>query len=131
MLLFVGTWLVSRFGDAPDSGLGGVLRVGQHGRRPGRGRHRERRDGPLWVRLVINLIGAATVIGATILLFRSPTYTRTLDAADEARVRTLLREFGVEDSLGYFATRGTRRWCGRRGTRRPRGPGCRTGWSGR
>ena len=60
---------------------------------------------PLWVRIVINLIGAATVIGATILLFRSPTYTRTLDAADEARVRTLLREFGSEDSLGYFATR--------------------------
>ena len=54
---------------------------------------------------MIDLIAAATVVGATVLLFRSPPYTRTLDAADEARVRTLLREFGAEDSLGYFATR--------------------------
>ena len=40
-----------------------------------------------------------------ILLFRAPKHTRTLDVADEARIRTLLRDFGDPDSLGYFATR--------------------------
>ena len=60
---------------------------------------------PFWVRAVINLIGAAVVLGSAYLLFRTPRYTHTLDAADEARVRTLLRDFGGEDSLGYFATR--------------------------
>ena len=60
---------------------------------------------PLWVRLVLGLIGAVVVLAAAYLLFRPPAYTRTLDAADEARVRTLLRDFGDQDSLGYFATR--------------------------
>ena len=105
VLLVVGTWLVSRFGDAPDSGSAAFFvwdnMVGDLGEVD----TASDATAPLWVRIVINLIGAATVIGATILLFRSPTYTRTLDAADEARVRTLLREFGSEDSLGYFATR--------------------------
>ena len=50
-------------------------------------------------------MGAAVVLGSAYLLFRTPRYTHTLDAADEARVRTLLRDFGGEDSLGYFATR--------------------------
>ena len=50
-------------------------------------------------------MGAATVLGSAYLLFRAPKHTHTLDAADEARVRTLLRQFGDTDSLGYFATR--------------------------
>lgn len=60
---------------------------------------------PLWVRLVVGVLGATTVLQSAYLLFRAPLYTRTLDAADEARLRTLLREYGDEDSLGYFATR--------------------------
>ena len=60
---------------------------------------------PLWVNLVVGLMGAATVLGSAYLLFRAPRHTHTLDAADEARVRTLLRQFGETDSLGYFATR--------------------------
>jgi len=105
VVLVVGSWLVTRFGDAPTSGSsasfvwGNMLGdIGEVGESSGA-------TAPLWVHGVINLIAAATVVGATILLFRSPAYTRTLDAADEARVRTLLREFGAEDSLGYFATR--------------------------
>ena len=42
---------------------------------------------------------------AATLLFRAPRDTRTLDVADEAQVRALLRDFGDHDSLGYFATR--------------------------
>ncbi|MDQ0372352.1 bifunctional lysylphosphatidylglycerol synthetase/lysine--tRNA ligase LysX [Cellulomonas humilata] len=105
VLLVVGTWLVSRFGDAPDSGSAAFFVWDNMVGDLGEADNASDATAPLWVRIVINLIGAATVIGATILLFRSPTYTRTLDAADEARVRTLLREFGSEDSLGYFATR--------------------------
>jgi lysyl-tRNA synthetase class 2 len=45
------------------------------------------------------------VLASAYLLFRAPGFARTLDAADEARVRALLREYGDEDSLGYFATR--------------------------
>ena len=135
VLLFVGTWLVSRFGDAPDSGSAAFFvwdnMVGDLGEVD----TASDATAPLWVRMVINLIGAATVIGATILLFRSPSYTRTLDAADEARVRTLLREFGSEDSLGYFATRRDKSivWeHGRRGDRAGRGvlPGGRLGEPG-
>ena len=47
---------------------------------------------PLWVNLLIGLMGAAIVLGSAYLLFRAPRHTHTLDAADEARVRTLLRE---------------------------------------
>ena len=54
----------------------------------------------------IGLVGAVVVLGArpTCCSGRRAD-TRTLDAADEARVRTLLRDFGDHDSLGYFATR--------------------------
>ncbi len=60
---------------------------------------------PMWVRLLLNLMGAAVVLGSAAVLFRSPAYTRTLGAPDEAAVRTMLREHGDLDSLGYFATR--------------------------
>ena len=105
VILFVGSWLVTRFGQTDGAGssvcfvwdnmigdLGLVNRASDA-------------TAPFWVRVVINLIGAAVVLGSAYLLFRTPRYTHTLDAADEARVRTLLRDFGDEDSLGYFATR--------------------------
>jgi lysyl-tRNA synthetase class 2 len=103
--LVVGTWLVDRYGDSPDAAasavyvadtlLGDLGLVGTD----------VDIAAPLWVRAVIGLMGAVTVIGAAYLLFRAPRFTHTHDAADEARVRTLLREYGDEDSLGYFATR--------------------------
>ena len=60
---------------------------------------------PWGVRIVVDLAGAAVVLTAAVLLFRAPKDTRTLEVADEAQVRTLLRDFGDLDSLGYFATR--------------------------
>ena len=60
---------------------------------------------PGWVRLVIGLFGAVVVLTAATLLFRAPRDTRSLDVADEAQVRAMLRDFGDHDSLGYFATR--------------------------
>ncbi|NMO50087.1 bifunctional lysylphosphatidylglycerol synthetase/lysine--tRNA ligase LysX [Actinoplanes sp. TBRC 11911] len=104
-VLGVGAVLVRRFGTADslpaaalhvfDSMLGDLGRVS---------------DGPvitapLWVRVVTGLVGAAVVLTSAHLLFRAPRTTHMLNAADEARVRTLLRDFGDHDSLGYFATR--------------------------
>ncbi len=60
---------------------------------------------PFWVRAVVSLLGAAVVLGSAVAFFRAPANTGTLGALDEARVRTLLRESGDGDSLGYFATR--------------------------
>ncbi|MBC9226653.1 bifunctional lysylphosphatidylglycerol synthetase/lysine--tRNA ligase LysX [Aeromicrobium sp. 636] len=60
---------------------------------------------PAWVRLVIGLLGALTVLGAAHMLFRPPGEGRRLSARDEAVVRGMLRDHGQEDSLGYFATR--------------------------
>ena len=57
------------------------------------------------MRFLLGLFGAAVVLLSAYLLFRPPKHTRFLDAADEAQVRTLLRDFGDHDSLGYFATR--------------------------
>ena len=103
--LVVGTALVVRFGTGEASGSAtqyvfGIM-LGDIGEIAGP----SGATAPLWVAGVVNLIAAATVVLATVLLFRSPGFTHTLDAADEARVRTLLRDHGGEDSLGYFATR--------------------------
>lgn len=105
VILLAGSWLVTRFGTSDGAGsavyfvwdnmLGDLGLVDQA----------SSATAPLWVRGVIDLVGAAVVLGSAYLLFRTPRYTHTLDAADEARVRTLLRDFGGEDSLGYFATR--------------------------
>ena len=60
---------------------------------------------PLWAHVLISLAGVAVVLLAAAVLFRPSRDTRTLTVADEARVRTLVRDFGEGDSLGYFATR--------------------------
>lgn len=60
---------------------------------------------PWWVRLIIGVLGASVVVLSALALFRPPRSLLTLDAADEARIRTLLRDYGSQDSLGYFATR--------------------------
>lgn len=103
----VGAVLTVRFGSAGDAGSAAVhvldSMLGDVGRAV-----LDLDSGvtsPLWVRGIVGVLGAGTVLGAAYVLFRAPEFTQTLDAADEARVRTLLREFGGEDSLGYFATR--------------------------
>ena len=61
---------------------------------------------PLWVRALIGLVGAAVVLGSAHLLFRAAEGHPNPGASPTRRaVRTLLRDFGEHDSLGYFATR--------------------------
>jgi lysyl-tRNA synthetase class 2 len=60
---------------------------------------------PLWVRVVINVLGAVVVLGSFAVLLRTPARHRQQTPTDEARVRGMLRDFGELDSLGYFATR--------------------------
>ena len=104
VILILGTWLVSTFGTTPDL-LTATLHVidkmlGEVGL--------VRTDvvrSPLWVTILLDVLGAAVILIATYLFFKPPPETHMLSAADEARVRTLLRSFGEWDSLGYFATR--------------------------
>ena len=103
--VLAGATLIDRFGSAQDVGQAGVrVLSGLFGDIGLQGLDVDV-TAPLWVNLVIGLMGAATVLGSAYLLFRAPRDAHTLDAADEARARTLLREFGETDSLGYFATR--------------------------
>ncbi|WP_250031326.1 bifunctional lysylphosphatidylglycerol synthetase/lysine--tRNA ligase LysX [Paractinoplanes maris] len=105
VVLTVGTALVRAFGTSPglpaaalhvfDSMLGDLGR-------PSAG---PVITSPWWAHAVTGLLGAAVVLVSAHLLFRPPRTSHMLDVADEARVRTLLREFGDQDSLGYFATR--------------------------
>jgi lysyl-tRNA synthetase, class II len=104
VILVLGTWLVTTFGTSPDAStalfhvaeklLGEVGMVRSDVVRS-----------PLWVTILLDVLGAAVILTSTYLLFKPPPETHTLSAADEARVRTLLRSFGDWDSLGYFATR--------------------------
>jgi lysyl-tRNA synthetase, class II len=104
VILVLGTWLVNTFGTSPDVSTA-LLHVvdkllGEVGL--------VRRDvvhSPLWVTILLDVMGAAVILTSTYLLFKPPPETHTLSAADEARIRTLLRSFGDWDSLGYFATR--------------------------
>ena len=106
VVLGVGALLVGRFGEsgsAQDT-QSYVLRqmlseVGRHGSQG------TAVSAPLWVHGVIGLLGACVVVLSALSLFRPTPDTRSLSAEDEARVRTLLRDFGDQDSLGYFATR--------------------------
>lgn len=105
LMLVVGTLLTLRFGNTSDpvtaaghvfnSMLVDVGRIGDT----------DHVHAPLWVRFIIGLLGAVVILTAAYLLFRPPRNLHYLTAADDARVRALLRDFGDEDSLGYFATR--------------------------
>ncbi|HET7823456.1 MAG TPA: phosphatidylglycerol lysyltransferase domain-containing protein, partial [Ornithinibacter sp.] len=103
LVSLVGTWMLTTFADKSRAGadvaIADVL-LGDLGlvAYPGV-------VAPMWVRVLVNVMGAAVVLGSALVLFRSPAYTRTLSAGDEAAVRTLLRDHGDLDSLGYFATR--------------------------
>ena len=101
----VGALLVDRYGTSPDAWTAGFWVLDQMLGDIGLVGTPVDVNAPLWVRAVVGLLGAGTVLGSAYLLFRAPRFARTLDVADEARVRTLLREYGEEDSLGYFATR--------------------------
>jgi lysyl-tRNA synthetase, class II len=102
--LVVGNWLVSQFGGAASGqGIGEIT----HGIVSDLGVVTTHAGvtAPGWVRALVFLMGAASIVGAAWVLFHAPSRTRVLNARDEAWVRALLREYGDEDSLGYFATR--------------------------
>jgi lysyl-tRNA synthetase class 2 len=100
----LGSWLVSTFGTAPDLPTAGLHVLDKMLGEVGLVRPEEVRS-PLWVTLLLDVLGAVTILTSTYLLFKPPPETHTLSAADEARIRTLLRSYGDWDSLGYFATR--------------------------
>ncbi|NPC95296.1 bifunctional lysylphosphatidylglycerol synthetase/lysine--tRNA ligase LysX [Nocardioides sp. zg-DK7169] len=105
LMVLGGAALVGTFGRSPGYGDSVVYVVDAMLLDLGRIGFGSAAEAPWWVRLVIALLGAAVVLGTAVLLFRAPRDTRTLEVADEARVRTMLRDFGEHDSLGYFATR--------------------------
>src|SRR4029453_886137 len=104
VILILGTWLVSTFGTSPDASTAALHVIDKLLGEVGLTRPDEVRS-PLWVTILLDVLGAAVILTSTYLLFRPPAHTQTLSAVDEARVRTLLRSFGDWDSLGYFATR--------------------------
>ena len=104
VILVFGTWLVNTFGTAPDLPTAALHVLDKLLGEVGLTRPDEVQS-PLWVTILMDVMGAAVILTSTYLLFRPPPETHTLSAEDEARVRTLLRPFGDWDSLGYFATR--------------------------
>ncbi len=104
VILILGTWLISTFGTSPDLATSALHVIDKLLGEVGLTRADEVRS-PLWVTILLDVLGAAVILTSTYLLFKPPADTQTLSAVDEARVRTLLRSFGDWDSLGYFATR--------------------------
>ncbi|MGW7684012.1 bifunctional lysylphosphatidylglycerol synthetase/lysine--tRNA ligase LysX [Kribbella sp. NPDC054772] len=105
LVLVGGAALVRRFGDAGDFANAAQYVLDEMFTDIGVLAPDHAVTAPWWVRGLTGLAGAAVVLLAAQLLFRAPKQSRTLDVADEARIRTLLRDFGGADSLGYFATR--------------------------
>ncbi|MFE0920079.1 bifunctional lysylphosphatidylglycerol synthetase/lysine--tRNA ligase LysX [Streptomyces nigra] len=54
---------------------------------------------------VLGLFGALALLNAAATLFRSQRMEAALHGDEEERIRALLRAYGDQDSLGYFATR--------------------------
>ncbi|WP_369250951.1 bifunctional lysylphosphatidylglycerol synthetase/lysine--tRNA ligase LysX [Streptomyces sp. R41] len=60
---------------------------------------------PRALSFVLGLFGALALLNAAATLFRSQRLESALHGDEEPRIRALLRAYGAEDSLGYFATR--------------------------
>ncbi|MEU6537741.1 bifunctional lysylphosphatidylglycerol synthetase/lysine--tRNA ligase LysX [Streptomyces sp. NPDC047000] len=54
---------------------------------------------------LLGLFGALALLNAAATLFRSQRLEAALHGDEEPRIRALLRAYGDQDSLGYFATR--------------------------
>lgn len=105
-VLVIGALLVGRFGHTGSASQTERFVLSQMLSQVGRHLDNAATVGaPFWVHGVIGFLGAVVVVLSALMLFRPPADTRMLSADDEARVRTLLRDFGEHDSLGYFATR--------------------------
>ncbi|MFI0353906.1 bifunctional lysylphosphatidylglycerol synthetase/lysine--tRNA ligase LysX [Actinomadura sp. 9N407] len=60
---------------------------------------------PGWVDVIIGVLGTGLLIVTFWALFRPGRRDAVLDADEEMAARTLLAEYGDQDSLGYFALR--------------------------
>ncbi|PBC59753.1 lysine--tRNA ligase [Streptomyces sp. Tue6028] len=60
---------------------------------------------PRWLFFLLGLFGALALLNAAAALFRSQRLEAALRGDEESRIRALLRTYGADDSLGYFATR--------------------------
>ncbi|MEU1300449.1 bifunctional lysylphosphatidylglycerol synthetase/lysine--tRNA ligase LysX [Streptomyces shenzhenensis] len=60
---------------------------------------------PRPVTFLLGLFGALALLNAAAALFRSQRLEAALHGDEEARIRALLKAYGEDDSLGYFATR--------------------------
>ncbi|MEU1195045.1 bifunctional lysylphosphatidylglycerol synthetase/lysine--tRNA ligase LysX [Streptomyces sp. NPDC005813] len=60
---------------------------------------------PRWLFFLLGLFGALALLNAAATLFRSQRLEAALRGDEESRIRALLRTYGADDSLGYFATR--------------------------
>ncbi|MFI0981099.1 bifunctional lysylphosphatidylglycerol synthetase/lysine--tRNA ligase LysX [Streptomyces sp. NPDC021093] len=61
--------------------------------------------GPRFLYFLFGLFGALALLAAAATLFRSQRMESSLHGDEEPRIRALLRAYGAQDSLGYFATR--------------------------
>ena len=83
-----------RLAWAADRVCGGLVSGATYDGRPPR---------PLY--FLLGLFGALALLNAAATLFRSQRMEAALHDDEEARIRALLRAYGDQDSLGYFATR--------------------------
>ena len=60
---------------------------------------------PREITFILSVLAAATFIATAYVFFRPRRKDLLLSGEDEVEIRTLLREYGDRDSLGYFATR--------------------------
>ncbi|MFB7326138.1 bifunctional lysylphosphatidylglycerol synthetase/lysine--tRNA ligase LysX [Streptomyces sp. NPDC056190] len=60
---------------------------------------------PRPVTFLLGLFGALALLNAAATLFRSQRLEAALHGDEEPRIRALLKAYGEDDSLGYFATR--------------------------
>ncbi|MET9973260.1 phosphatidylglycerol lysyltransferase domain-containing protein, partial [Streptomyces sp. NPDC006356] len=83
-----------RLAWAADRVCGGLVSGASYDGRPPR---------PLY--FLLGLFGALALLNAAATLFRSQRMEAALHDDEEARIRALLKAYGGQDSLGYFATR--------------------------
>ncbi|WP_329222886.1 bifunctional lysylphosphatidylglycerol synthetase/lysine--tRNA ligase LysX [Streptomyces sp. NBC_01485] len=83
-----------RFGWAANHVLGGLVSTRSFDGRP-----------PHALFFLLGLFGALALLNAAATLFRSQRLEAALHGDEESRIRALLKAYGEQDSLGYFATR--------------------------
>ncbi|WP_189706263.1 bifunctional lysylphosphatidylglycerol synthetase/lysine--tRNA ligase LysX [Streptomyces phaeofaciens] len=83
-----------RLGWAANRVLGGLVSTRSFDGRP-----------PHALYFLLGLFGALALLNAAATLFRSQRLEAALHDDEEPRIRALLKAYGAQDSLGYFATR--------------------------